>query len=102
MCNHYNFIKVVLKNQECYTLKIKDDIMADLLDYLDWRGDLDFNASSFNKVDALMLSLISYNIFDGFLGEDFASRKSMQEILEAFYKSPAVPVRLSSPGFRPL
>ena len=62
--------------------------MADLLDYLDWRGDLDFNASSFNKVDALMLSLISYNIFDGFLNDSFAGRKSMQEILEAFYKAP--------------
>ena len=62
--------------------------MADLLDYLDWRGDLDFNASSFNKVDALMLSLISYNIFDGFLDDSFAGRKSMQEILEAFYKAP--------------
>ncbi len=34
--------------------------MANILDYLDWRGDLPFSASSFNAVDALILAELSY------------------------------------------
>ncbi|MCH3967397.1 MAG: DUF2974 domain-containing protein [Atopobiaceae bacterium] len=34
--------------------------MAHLLDYLDWYGDLDFDAVPFNEVDNLILSQVSY------------------------------------------
>ena len=30
--------------------------MADMLDYLDWRGDIPFSADPFNEVDSLILS----------------------------------------------
>ncbi|MCL2208861.1 MAG: DUF2974 domain-containing protein [Treponema sp.] len=39
--------------------------MANLFDYLRWRGDLDFNASPFNPVDFLIFSQLSYLPFDG-------------------------------------
>ena len=31
-----------------------------VFDYLEWRGDLDFDASPFNEIDAAILCLLSY------------------------------------------
>lgn len=39
--------------------------MANLFDYLDWRGDLPFSAVPFNDIDSLILSRLSYLPFDG-------------------------------------
>ncbi len=39
--------------------------MANIIDYLNWRGDLSFQQSPFNKVDALVLCRLAYIPFDG-------------------------------------
>lgn len=39
--------------------------MANILDYLDWRGDITFEERPFNEVDNLILSVLSYLNFDG-------------------------------------
>ena len=39
--------------------------MADMLDYLDWRGDIPFSADCFNEVDSLILSEVAYVDFEG-------------------------------------
>jgi len=39
--------------------------MADLFEYLAWRGDLDFSQSPLNSVDSLIFSQLSYLPFDG-------------------------------------
>ena len=39
--------------------------MANILDYLDWRGDLTFDQSPFNEVDNLLLSQLVYVDFEG-------------------------------------
>ena len=39
--------------------------MADMLDYLDWRGDIPFSADPFNEVDSLILSEVAYVDFAG-------------------------------------
>ena len=39
--------------------------MANIFDYLQWRGDLPFNKSPFNPVDNIILSQLSYLTFDG-------------------------------------
>lgn len=39
--------------------------MANLMDYLDWRGDLTFSQAPFNEVDNLILSELSYADFQG-------------------------------------
>lgn len=39
--------------------------MANMMDYLDWRGDLSFAASGFNEVDNLILAQLVYVEFDG-------------------------------------
>ena len=31
--------------------------MANILDYLEWRGDLPFEASAFNEVDAVVFTV---------------------------------------------
>jgi len=38
--------------------------MANLFDYLNWRGDLNFKASPFNPVDNIILSQLTYLTFD--------------------------------------
>ena len=39
--------------------------MANMMDYLDWRGDLTFAASEFNDVDNLLLAQLIYVDFEG-------------------------------------
>lgn len=39
--------------------------MANMIDYLDWRGDISLRNSPFNEVDNLILSNLSYGRFDG-------------------------------------
>jgi len=39
--------------------------MADLFDYIKWRGDLDFNESPFNSVDNIIFSQVAYLTLDG-------------------------------------
>ena len=39
--------------------------MANILDYLEWRGDLTLEVSPFNEVDALLLAELSFINFEG-------------------------------------
>lgn len=43
--------------------------MANMLDYLDWRGDITIHQSGINDVDCFIMSQISYMNFDGVVGE---------------------------------
>lgn len=43
--------------------------MANILDYIKWRGDLDFKQSEFNNVDNLIFSRFSYLPLDNLLDE---------------------------------
>ncbi len=43
-----------------------------MLDYLSWRGDLEFNKDSFCEVDSLILSQLSYIDLTGIADADFA------------------------------
>ena len=45
--------------------------MADIFDYLRWRGDVPFEADPFNEVDNLVLSELAYADFDGILDNSF-------------------------------
>ena len=39
--------------------------MANMMDYLDWRGDVPFSVDPFNEVDSLVLSEVAYVDFEG-------------------------------------
>lgn len=44
--------------------------MANVFDYIKWRGDLTFAQSPLNEIDALILCELSYIFFDGIVPED--------------------------------
>lgn len=54
--------------------------MANLFDYLKWRGDITFEQVPFSKLDALLLSHLSYSIFDGLLSESFDEKKTLEQL----------------------
>lgn len=55
--------------------------MGNILDYIDWRGDLDFRQSEFNEIDNLILARFSYLPFDNILKQD-----EIITIKEAWYR----------------
>jgi len=57
--------------------------MANILDYLQWRGDLLFSQDGFHTVDAVILSRLSYIQFDGILGEH--ETITLRQAAEAFF-----------------
>lgn len=62
--------------------------MADLIDYVSWRGDLTFRQSPFCTVDALILCQISYIYLDPFLSGRFDQAKTLSQVSKEFYASP--------------
>ncbi|MBQ2317758.1 MAG: hypothetical protein II182_05905, partial [Lachnospiraceae bacterium] len=60
--------------------------MANMEDYLDWRGDLSFLADPFNEIDNLILSERVYTDFDGVVPkEGLRNTVSVQEVYEKFF-----------------
>lgn len=53
--------------------------MANVFDYLAWRGDLPFSAAPFNAVDSLILSRLSYLPFDGVVPAAFTGAIRLYE-----------------------
>ena len=42
--------------------------MANIIDYIKWRGDLEFKNSKFNEIDSLILNRFSYFPLDNIIG----------------------------------
>jgi len=59
-----------------------------ILDYLDWRGDLSFEDSPLNRVDALILSHIIYLHFDNLVDGDFSEPISLGDLADRLNNSP--------------
>ena len=60
--------------------------MANLLDYLDWRGDLTWEASPFNEVDNLILAELSFVDFKGIVPEPGEGESvPLSQAAEAFF-----------------
>ncbi|NTV88771.1 MAG: DUF2974 domain-containing protein [Clostridiales bacterium] len=63
--------------------------MANIMDYLDWRGDLAFEHSPFNEVDNLILAQMSYVDFGGIVpsigSNDSISIKAASEVFFAHH-----------------
>ena len=68
--------------------------MANIVDYIDWRGDVDFSISPFNEVDNIILCQISYLNFDGILESDFNRNGiTLRELSERFVSSADFDIR---------
>lgn len=62
--------------------------MANMTDYLFWRGDLTFENVPFNEIDALILCQITYLHFDGLVSPDFCDEGiSLKELKAKFLSS---------------
>jgi len=60
--------------------------MANLLDYLDWRGDLTWEAAPFNEVDNLILAELSFVDFKGIVpGPGEGESVPLSQAAEAFF-----------------
>jgi hypothetical protein len=62
--------------------------MADMFEYLSWRGDLAFEEAAPNAVDALILSTLVYCDFSGIVPEDGISPVPLQTAAEALLTLP--------------
>lgn len=62
--------------------------MADLFDYLAWRGDISFSQVPMNNVDALLFSTLVYVDFSRIVPQSSFSRVSLSRAAEAFFRLP--------------
>ena len=73
-------------------------VVANMLDYLDWRGDLSLGADPFNAVDALILTQLSYVPFEGVVSGRFDERRTLADAFAA-YRPDEVPEPLRNATF---
>ncbi|MDR0663002.1 MAG: DUF2974 domain-containing protein [Spirochaetaceae bacterium] len=69
--------------------------MANVFDYLDWRGDLSFRADPFNVVDNIIFSILSYYPFDGIVDGGFGKSavpfpKAVKKLCAMVKNDPAI------------
>ncbi|MFR4352015.1 MAG: Mbeg1-like protein [Roseburia sp.] len=61
--------------------------MANMMDYLNWRGDLSFRVSGFNEVDNLILAQLAYVDFAGIVPEPGRGEQiTLREASKLFWK----------------
>ena len=61
--------------------------MANILDYLDWRGDLSLTAAPFNEVDNLILAELSFVDFGGIVpAPSEGGSVTLRSAAEAFFR----------------
>ena len=58
--------------------------MANVMDYLDWRGDVTLEQSPFNEIDALILTQFVYLPFEGIISMDFDNKMTIETAGEEF------------------
>lgn len=60
--------------------------MANISDYLKWRGDIDFTVDPFNEVDNLILAQLAYTEFDDIVpGPEVREWITIQDVYERFF-----------------
>ena len=60
--------------------------MANINDYIDWRGDVPFELSPFNEVDNLILSELVYTDFGGIVPSDFNHTITIAKARQKYFK----------------
>ena len=61
--------------------------MQNILDYIDWRGDISFETDGFNEVDNLILSVLSYLEFDNIVPKGIEYSISLSKAAELYEKT---------------
>jgi hypothetical protein len=60
------------------------NILANILDYLDWRGDVPFSADPFNEIDGLVLSQFCYVPLEGVVSDSFSEKISIPDAFRKY------------------
>ena len=77
-----------------YDKRMNNKKTSDIIAYIDWRGDLSFEQSAFNAVDAAIFCQILYLNFDGlFPDTGFKRFLTLAELSERFFSADDFPVR---------
>ena len=66
----------------CYIL-----VMANMTDYIKWRGDVGMDKIPFGEVDALILCQLSYLNFDGIVPSDFSRTLTLRQAAYDFARA---------------
>ena len=61
--------------------------MANILDYMDWRGDLLLTERPMNEVDNLIFSILAYLNMDGLVSSDFDRQITLRELLPLYLEA---------------
>jgi len=61
--------------------------MANIIDYLTWRGDLSMKQDPCNPVDNLVLSQLGYVLWDDIVSDDFHNTITLEEAIGKFFIS---------------
>lgn len=59
--------------------------MGNILEYIDWRGDLSFEQDAFSEVDALILSTVAYVELDRIVSERPEEQILLKDAFEEFH-----------------
>ena len=62
--------------------------MANMLDYIRWRGDISFSEREVNEVDSLVFSTLAYFYMDGYVTAEPAPQLTLAALLEAYEAAP--------------
>lgn len=69
--------------------------MANLFDYIKWRGDISLLKMPFNDVDSLIICRLAYLPFEGIVGEQFCSGAvTIKEAADLFFLRPGSKVAM--------
>lgn len=60
--------------------------MGNILDYVDWRGDIMMDKSGFNPIDGLILSQLAYVDFDGIVRRGFGTPMKLSKAAKRYGK----------------
>lgn len=66
--------------------------MANIIDYVEWRGDLNLNKTEFNEIDSLILNRFSYFPLDNLINKN--EMVSIKELSERFKKADKKQMRI--------
>ncbi len=69
--------------------------MANMIDYMKWRGDIGFDKSPINEVDFLILSTLSYLRFSDIVHKNFKQDITLQKAAELFANAKDFEIRKS-------
>lgn len=59
--------------------------MANILDYVEWRADIDFASSEFNEIDSLILSQLVYIDFEGIISNSNKEPLTLKDAAAQFF-----------------